>query len=68
MLNRRSFIEKIVRSSILVTLASGSAYLIFKESTNEQQACSFDFICNNCKKNQNCTLPEAIEHKKEKKS
>lgn len=49
-------------------LVSVSGFLIFKEGTNEQQTCDFDFICNNCKKNQNCTLPEAIEHKKGTKS
>ena len=65
MLNRRSFIEKIVRSSILVALASGSAYLIFKERTNDQQACDFEFICKNCKKKKSCTLPEAVQYKKE---
>ncbi len=68
MLNRRNFIEKLFRNLILVILALTSAYLVFKDATNEQQACDFDFICKNCKKNQNCTLPEAIEHKKEKKS
>ena len=49
-------------------LTSGSAYLIFKETTNEQQACDFDFICKNCKKKKNCTLPKAIEDKKRGKS
>ncbi len=68
MLNRRSFIEKLFRNLILLIIASGSTYLVFKDGTNERQACDFDFICKNCKKNQNCTLPEAIENKKEKKS
>ncbi len=64
MLNRRSFIEKLSRNIILLILVSISGFLIFREGTDEQQACDFDFICKNCKKKQNCTLPEAIEHKK----
>ena len=64
MLNRRSFIEKLSRSLILVMLVSLSGVLIFREEKDEQQACDFDFICKNCKKKQNCTLPEAIDHKK----
>ncbi|RLD66264.1 MAG: hypothetical protein DRI95_07040 [Bacteroidetes bacterium] len=68
MLNRRSFIEKLTRSLILVMLASISGVLVFRESSNDQQACDFDFICKNCKKKQNCTLPEALEYKSEKTS
>ena len=64
MLNRRSFIEKLSRNIILLILASISGFLIFREGTDELQACDFDFICKNCKKKQNCTFPEAIEHKK----
>ena len=49
-------------------LASISGVLVFRESSNDQQACDFDFICKNCKKKQNCTLPEALEYKSEKTS
>ncbi|MEN8121762.1 MAG: hypothetical protein ABFS35_15530 [Bacteroidota bacterium] len=68
MLNRRSFIEKLVRSFILVVLASVSGFLIFREDATDEEACDFDFVCKNCKKKQNCTLPQAIQYKKEHKS
>ncbi len=57
-----------MRNLILVILTSVSGYLIFKEKTGELEACDFDFICKNCKKKQNCSLPEAIEYKSKKTS
>jgi len=68
MLNRRSFIEKLIRNLIFVILASLSGFLIFRDKTDEQQACDFDFICKNCKKKQDCALPEALQYKSEHKS
>lgn len=68
MLNRRSFIEKLIRNLILVILALVSGFLVFRERTNEEQACDFDFICKNCKKKQNCILPEALQYKSEHES
>ncbi len=57
MYNRRDFIIKIFRTFSLLSLAAISGYLLFGRKTEE--ACDFSFVCRNCKKQDNCSLPEA---------
>lgn len=64
MYTRRNFIKIAIRNSALVGIAIGSGYLVFKEETKE--VCNLDFVCNNCKKLNDCKLPEADNHKNKK--
>ncbi|NPD45353.1 MULTISPECIES: hypothetical protein [unclassified Lentimicrobium] len=59
MYNRRDFIRKIFRTTSLLSLAVLSGYLLFGRKTEE--VCDFSFVCRNCKKQDNCSLPEARE-------
>ncbi|PLX05341.1 MAG: hypothetical protein C0595_00015 [Marinilabiliales bacterium] len=57
MQSRREFINKSLRIAGMAVLMGGSGYLLFREESEE--ACDFDFVCKNCKKNKECKLPEA---------
>jgi len=57
MYNRREFIRKTFRTTSLLGLAAISGYLIF--GRNEEEVCDYSFVCRNCKKLENCQLPEA---------
>lgn len=57
MYNRRDFIRKIFRTTSLLSLAAISGYLIFGRKTEE--VCDYSFVCRNCRKQDNCSLPEA---------
>lgn len=59
-LDRREFIRKITRYVISSGLVIATSILIFKRikrSGNEK--CINDFICQNCAKLSNCTIPHA---------
>jgi hypothetical protein len=57
-IKRREFFRSLVRNSIFASMLGGSALLLMKKNANEGD-CTFDFICQNCKKNHFCQLPEA---------
>lgn len=57
-LKRRDFLRSFVRTGIFTSLMGGSAYLVFRKKNNTAD-CSFDFVCQNCKKNSFCKLSEA---------
>lgn len=57
-LKRRDFIKSITRTGIFTSLVGGSAYLVLRKKNNTDD-CSFDFVCQNCRKNSFCKLPEA---------
>jgi hypothetical protein len=59
MVNRRTFLKKVLRNMTFGTIAVGSGYLLLKEETGE--TCTFDFVCRNCKKLTTCGLPQADE-------
>ena len=61
-MNRRKFISTIVRGTILTGITAMSGYLLLREVKSE--TCDFDFICKNCRKLENCKLPEANNYKK----
>jgi hypothetical protein len=50
---------------MLGLLALLSAFLIFRDRTG-QEDCSLGFLCDNCRKVENCKIPEAVEFKKQK--
>ena len=58
---RRNFIKNTLRTAAFSILAGGSAYLLFREQSEE--VCDFDFVCKNCKKLKECKLPEAKDVK-----
>jgi len=55
--NRREFIQKLVRGSILAGLGLLSGALIFR--SREEDGCGFDFACGSCSKAKDCNLPQA---------
>ena len=61
-MNRRTFIATLIRGTILTGITAMSGYLLFRENSNE--TCDFDFICKNCRKLDNCKLPEATQYLK----
>ena len=66
-MDRREFISKTIRNSILVGLGVVSGTLLYRSFTNEEN-CDFDFICKNCNKLKSCNLPEAKQLKVERQN
>lgn len=64
MYNRREFIQKVFRTTSLLSLAAISGYLIFGRS--EEEVCDYSFACQNCQKLKKCQLPEAQTYLGEK--
>ena len=62
-MNRRQFLSSIGRGTILAGLTAISGILIFRNSKKTDQ-CTFDFVCQNCRKLKSCTQPEAIIFKR----
>jgi hypothetical protein len=56
-MSRRTFLNLIIRGSILTGLGLITGTLIFR--AKGQEACNLDFVCKNCGKSTNCALPEA---------
>lgn len=59
MYTRRDFITTILRTTTFAVVAGASGYLIFREESDE--VCNFEFVCKDCKKLKECSLPEAKE-------
>ncbi len=64
MVDRRNFIKSIIRNGLLLGLVATGSFLVLKEDNDE--ACNFDFICQNCKKSKSCVLPEAKGYRENK--
>ncbi|MFC2117719.1 hypothetical protein ACFLTI_06695 [Bacteroidota bacterium] len=62
-MKRKEFIVVLARGVILSALGVISGILLFRDKDNVTD-CDFDFVCGNCKKNENCNLPEAKQYKK----
>lgn len=60
-MDRRKFISTIVRGTILTGITAMSGYLLLRDGNSE--TCDFDFFCKNCRKLDNCKLPEASQFK-----
>jgi hypothetical protein len=55
---RRIFLKKIGRMTVLAGLVGIGANLLLRQD-DKDQSCNYDFICRNCTKNKTCRLPEA---------
>ena len=64
-MNRRQFLSSIGRGTILAGLTTISGVLIYRNSKKSDQ-CTFDFICQDCRKIKLCKQPEAIIFKRGK--
>jgi hypothetical protein len=60
-MNRRTFLNFIIRGSIITGLALLTGTLIFRRK--EDKTCNLDFVCKNCGKSTNCSLPEAQKYR-----
>ncbi|MBI9068159.1 MAG: hypothetical protein JEZ09_12770 [Salinivirgaceae bacterium] len=66
-MDRRKFFRSIVQGGIFSGLAITSGYLLLKENPENQELCNLDFVCQNCKKNSHCKLPEASKFRLNKR-
>ena len=64
-MDRRQFLSSIGRGTILAGLTTISGVLIYRNSKKSDQ-CTFDFICQDCRKIKSCKQPEAIIFKRGK--
>lgn len=67
-MDRRSFLYKAGRGSLLAALAAVVGTLFVRQQVVRDQECSSEFQCRNCRKLSGCNLPEAAkarEHGKE---
>ena len=62
-MDRRKFIGKLVRGSILAALTSMSAYLVYRDKKEGPESCQYDFICKSCKQITACELPQAQDYR-----
>ncbi len=58
-MNRKDFINKIIRYGIFIFLVALSANLIVKRTSSGKKLCEENEVCSSCKKLPTCTLPEA---------
>jgi hypothetical protein len=63
-INRRDFIKTSTRGLILGGLTLMTGVLLFREESQGEDRCNFDFVCGNCSKLKGCKLPEATDYKK----
>ena len=59
-MDRRGFIQKFGRGSMLMALAAMAGILVARKQVHPDQECSDDFLCRECRRLSNCQLPEAI--------
>jgi hypothetical protein len=62
-MNRRKFINNIARGSFLTALGAMSTVFIIQNKKNQDKQCYYEFVCNKCKKVDNCMLPQAALYK-----
>ena len=62
-MDRRKFVGKLVRVSILASLTSMAAYLLYRDKKEGPESCKFDFICKSCKQITACELPQAKDYR-----
>jgi hypothetical protein len=66
-MNRRNFINNLTRGSILAGLVTMSSLFVIRNKKvsvkNQNTQCSYEFVCNKCKKVDNCMLPQAALYK-----
>ena len=59
-MDRRSFIQKFGRGSLLVALATLAGVLVARRQVVPDQECTDGFRCKECRSLSHCQLPEAI--------
>jgi hypothetical protein len=59
-MDRRGFIEKVGRGSMLAALAAMAGILVVRKQVQPDQECTDGFRCRECRSLSNCQLPEAI--------
>lgn len=63
-MDRRSFLQSLMRGSILGGLAIFSGTMIYRNLNSDGESCDFDFVCRNCKKVKGCRLPDGIDYRR----
>lgn len=63
-MNRRRFITGSIRFAAAGGLIGLSGFLLTREHPEGSKECDFEFICKNCRKKQQCVLPEAVDYRK----
>jgi len=58
-MNRRQYLEKFARSSILLFLGGTAGFLIYKKKVSLTGVTDCSFRCSDCHKLDGCLLPEA---------
>ena len=58
-MNRRQYLEKLVRSSIFLFLGGTTGLMIYKKKVDMAATRDCSFRCGNCHKLNGCSLPEA---------
>jgi len=66
-MNRRNFFKSVVQGGIFSALAGTTGYLMLRKKATSDELCNFDFVCQNCKKNRHCQLPEASKYRLQKR-
>jgi hypothetical protein len=59
-MDRRGFIQKVGRGSMLAALAAVAGILVARKQVQPGQECSDGFRCRECRILSDCQLPEAI--------
>ena len=59
-MDRRGFIQKFGRGSLLVALATLAGVLVARRQVVPDQECTDGFRCRECRSLSHCQLPEAI--------
>ena len=62
---RKEFINTLFRGLILTGIVGIGGYLVLRKGSSENDSCSFDFVCKDCKKLKSCNIPEAVQFKKQ---
>ena len=59
-MDRRGFIQKFGRGSMLAALAAVAGILVARKQVVPDQECTDEFRCRECRSLSHCQLPEAI--------
>jgi len=63
-MDRRGFIQKVGRGSMLAALAAVAGVLVARKQVQPDQECIDGFSCRECRSLSDCQLPEAITTRK----
>ncbi|MDC0584734.1 hypothetical protein OAO55_03290 [Bacteroidales bacterium] len=63
-MNRRNFINSLVRTGLIVVTVGASAYSILKNKDADPSNCAELANCNNCGKRTTCSLPKMKQNER----